>query len=584
MGSKGGNKKAVDNLEKISYSTAKFCDMNDMGDDLIATKQQNKVENVPSTCSLRTHVTGFRHKLTGTIYRNKASQTRPPAWKYGLVERFNRESQTITVCDQVQQTPVDACTQVSVRNIFIQTTGDKILYARRNYKNSNVIEEEYLKRVVMVQNYVRCWLARRELERRKKIDSLKQLWEKKQERLKSNKENNWWKELEKRKLNPVDDEDFALLFKEVQKWWNSEAEDISKTRTGADLKAAMLMLLDAETKKIEEINRKKILAKNTKYSEIKQKLLTIVAKPKIWRTYNSAVQVETDATQRGKVLHNLHLSLSMKCISAQDRISALLSLVELIKPYKSKLTSTLTQLANREVDLLLRGTKEEFLGGLRTRIQDLFWQYAKQPIINPEMQRFLKVKETDGKPPNILCCAACKQFYVLPLNATDDLLGKSVLQNCFAKCKKCLYLENEGWIRKDFKLYQRILTFLIDAEEEKGSASPIIYILQTHDIGHLVEKIWRRQSCLSGYADESQLQLVRYNSGKKWTPWNCMLVTNQEALIIDKIPFSKTNYDQSFKTNIAQRHAAARSYFASIPRFLPFIFKSEFDTKQSLNI
>lgn len=60
----------------------------------------------------------------------------------------------------------------------------------------------------------------------------------------------------------------------------------------------------------------------------------------------------------------------------------------------------------------------------------------------------------------------------------NETASKSVLGNCFMKCKKCLYLENEGWIRKDTELYKKILKLLIDAEEKKPTLSSIIYTLQ----------------------------------------------------------------------------------------------------------
>ncbi|KAF8766628.1 IQ and ubiquitin-like domain-containing [Argiope bruennichi] len=167
------------------------------------------------------------------------------------------------------------------------------------------------------------------------------------------------------------------------------------------------------------------------------------------------------------------------------------------KPYHSKLTDNLIQLANREIDLHIRGIKNVHLEGLQNRIRNLFWQFAKKPVYNPEMQLLTKMKKDDTSSPYIMCCSACKSFYILPINSTDEILGKSVIENYFTKCKKCLNIENEAWIRKDLELYKRILRILISEEEKKSSKSSIIYILRPSDIGYLVEKIWKHQSCLS---------------------------------------------------------------------------------------
>jgi hypothetical protein len=58
-----------------------------------------------------------------------------------------------------------------------------------------------------------------------------------------------------------------------------------------------------------------------------------------------------------------------------------------------KLTKEITELVDREADLLIRGVKESNLDGLRKRISDLFLQYIKTPTFNPEAARFLKVMQ-----------------------------------------------------------------------------------------------------------------------------------------------------------------------------------------------
>ncbi|KFM66913.1 IQ and ubiquitin-like domain-containing protein, partial [Stegodyphus mimosarum] len=161
------------------------------------------------------------------------------------------------------------------------------------------------------------------------------------------------------------------------------------------------------------------------------------------------------------------MTLSLKCVSVKDRIDVLTRLKDSIQLYKCALTDNLTKLADREIDLLLRGIKSTHLEGLRSRIRSLFWQYAKQPSFNPEIQRLSKMKRLNGIQPHILCCAACKRFYILSANDIDESLENSVIEKHFAKCKKCLYLENEGWIRRDLEVYKRILKLLINEEEKK---------------------------------------------------------------------------------------------------------------------
>lgn len=95
-----------------------------------------------------------------------------------------------------------------------------------------------------------------------------------------------------------------------------------------------------------------------------------------------------------------------------------------------------------------------------------------------ESFNLFQLKKEGRKDSFILRCASCKQFFALPSDTVKEETGKGVMGSCFMKCKKCLYLENEGWIRKDVELYKKILKLLIAEEEKKPLISSIIYILQ----------------------------------------------------------------------------------------------------------
>ena len=54
-------------------------------------------------------------------------------------------------------------------------------------------------------------------------------------------------------------------------------------------------------------------------------------------------------------------------------------------------------------------------------------------------------------------------------------------------------------------------------------------LLQKSDIQYIVEKIWSGQSVISGCSNLYDLVLSRWNPQQEWSPWNCILVTNDEA-------------------------------------------------------
>ena len=58
-----------------------------------------------------------------------------------------------------------------------------------------------------------------------------------------------------------------------------------------------------------------------------------------------------------------------------------------------KLTKEIISLCEREAELLMRGINPSLLSGLRSRIQNLYLQFCKEPKFNPEAARHLKVPQ-----------------------------------------------------------------------------------------------------------------------------------------------------------------------------------------------
>lgn len=423
---------------------------------------------------------GYRNKSTGVTYLHVATQTIKPPWNYGMNELFHRDSQTVDTKDEIQQTMKDAAAQVEVRNIYIQTSNDKFCIPSppEKYQSADEIESDYLSKVIFVQRYVRRWLAVKEVKRRQQDLLAKLLWEKEQRKKREKQDSDFLKDLRRRKLYPINEEDFLLLFSDLQNWWNNEADIISQNKTGPEQQEAFCTLVIDESKKISDIDKIKIEVEKTKKFHQRQSKLMQAGKPKQWKAYKTEIPVINDHTYKSKRMNDLYMTLTMEHITTQDRIDALQSLIYLLQQHKNNLTNSLLDLAQREIDLLLRGTKVQNLKGLRSRIQNLLWQYVRQPIFNPEMKYQPQLQKMDGKNPFIPCCAGCKQFYTLPPNTANEVTSKSVMGNCFLKCENCIYLQNEGWIRKDIELFKKILQMLIAEEKKKTSVSGIILSLQ----------------------------------------------------------------------------------------------------------
>ena len=52
---------------------------------------------------------------------------------------------------------------------------------------------------------------------------------------------------------------------------------------------------------------------------------------------------------------------------------------------------------------------------------------------------------------------------------------------------------------------------------------------------YLVENVWNGQSIMSAWEDLYDLVLVRWDKHTEWSPWNCILLTKEEAASHDKL-------------------------------------------------
>lgn len=52
---------------------------------------------------------------------------------------------------------------------------------------------------------------------------------------------------------------------------------------------------------------------------------------------------------------------------------------------------------------------------------------------------------------------------------------------------------------------------------------------QLQDLQYLTEKVWSSQSALSACKDLGDLAMVRWDKSVPWSPWNCILLTKDEA-------------------------------------------------------
>ena len=111
---------------------------------------------------------GFINKNNNTEYHNAAMQTAPKKWspstmtlpdgKIIEVEQNCRETQTVFLKNRVTQTKQDGSTQMTTKECFVSSVGDKVIQAGK-YETAEEYHQKRLDAVVKLQSYYRRWQA-----------------------------------------------------------------------------------------------------------------------------------------------------------------------------------------------------------------------------------------------------------------------------------------------------------------------------------------------------------------------------------------------------------------------------------------
>ncbi|KTG44900.1 hypothetical protein cypCar_00024367 [Cyprinus carpio] len=259
------------------------------------------------------------------------------------------------------------------------------------------------------------------------------------------------------------------------------------------------------------------------------------------------------------------------CVGTRNRDKAMQAFLN--KEHKCKLTQDIVDLIDREVDLLMRGIQKCNLEGLKKRITSLFLQYIKTPAFNPQVPR----DPADLKK-NIYLCCGCNEYQ----SSTDFALKTDA--SSAGLCHRCMNLDNEARRREDFSLYKNILMCLQESEAECSPEPKITYLLQEQDLRYLVDLLWGAQSALSSWKDLHDLLLVWWEKHLDWSPWNCILLTKDEAAAHLKLENIEKAYDVVVIRNVKQKHTLARNYFSQIPAMAECLHDAEIQPSALSNL
>ncbi|XP_066490202.1 IQ motif and ubiquitin-like domain-containing protein [Tiliqua scincoides] len=513
---------------------------------------------------------GFRHKETGMEYHHAGSQTIPKKCpEKGYIE-YCRSTQTVVERKKLLQTRSAASTQMTKIGVYMSNITDKLIEPK-GYVTADEYHARRLQAVIVIQTYFRRWHAINVVKELKEQLRLRLEWEAEEERrLQREKAERLMKEYNRRMV-PRTKDDFELLYHALELWRLEELERIDNTLSGAERKAALCALLEKEAQLIASIGRHKLNADEVNQQKAIMSFLEKCAEPKRWKAFDGKItEMDTQFTLRARELLEIYRSISMQDLPTDERLDVLLTLKHTVKEHECKLTHEIIELIDREADLMMRGVKECNLEGLRKRICTLFLQYIKTPFFNPEVARLLKVPPDPIKLyHNIYFCLGCKRY----LPSTDFAISGS--SHSIGRCHLCCKLDNQACKREAFLKYKRMLRSLRQSEVNYMDGAKIAFVLQLQDLQYMVENFWNSQSAISAWGDLYDLVMVRWDKHVEWSPWNTILLRNDEAESHLKLKNLEKAYETVFIHRVKHKHLLARNYFSQFPELGEALHKAD---------
>ncbi|NXI35767.1 IQUB protein, partial [Galbula dea] len=512
---------------------------------------------------------GFKNRKTGVEFHHAGSQTIPKKRPDKGIEEFCRDTQTVLEKNQLQQTQNTTSTQMTKVGLYASERADKLITPGK-YLPAEEYHRQRLEAVMVLQKHFRRWHATNVVQTLREKKRLRLAWEAQEELRKRKEKEDKLRREQERRLNPRTKEDFELLFNALELWRQEETDRINRALAGAERKAALCGVLEQEAQLIASIGRHRLNADEENQQKAILHFLAKCAQPKRWKAFDGKVtEMDTQNTLRARELLEIYRSISMQDISKEERLDVLSTLRGTVKEHKCKLTEEIVELIDREVDLLSRQVKECNLEGLRKRICTLFLHYTKSPKFNPEVVKILKVPPDPLKLyRNVNFCQSCTNYFP---SAEFPLAGSS---HTTGRCHACCKLDNEARERKASLKYRLILEHLRKSEVGYQDDAKIVFLVQLQDLQYMIESLWGCQSALSASSDLYDLVMVRWEKQHEWSPWNTILLTEDEADAHLKLSNLEEAYEAEFIHRIKQKHIQAKKYFAQFPVMASFLHKS----------
>lgn len=259
------------------------------------------------------------------------------------------------------------------------------------------LHELKTRKAVRIQCTVRKWMAKKKVQKlRQEKEEQEAILLRQQEEKQRELDDMRREEIERRR-NPRTKEDFEVLYRELAAWHQQQTMRIQNTTEEGteERKRESYALLQKQTQLLQTIDRLKLQAAKANEGPRIARNLEKMAEPKNWG--DGTIQVTTPYTKRAQELMALYHGLREPLLTVDQRLDVLLHVKWTVKEFDCQLTRDLTDLIDREADLLNRGRSEKSVEALRQRICNSFLKFIETPEFNPEAAN-AKTKKAGRKP------------------------------------------------------------------------------------------------------------------------------------------------------------------------------------------
>ncbi|XP_066260801.1 IQ motif and ubiquitin-like domain-containing protein [Euwallacea similis] len=507
---------------------------------------------------------GYRDAQTGIQYHHGYSQTGPPKPKVPPEMKNHRDTQTYFTRNRKTENEYARATQVPTRLIYLPSLCDKILTAGP-YETAEEREKRLNveRKVTIIQRFFRAWQIKKHL---------KQLGVEYEKRVRSEqeREENERREDEKRrkkdlmsKVFPMKSQDFAMLYSMVDRWKKSEIERITSISCGAAKIAEFYLLLEKEIEILQSIGRLKNKVK--KDLEIKKVIdfFGAIGNPIEWNSDYKRIHIAMDTleAQKGREYYDLYKRLCDKYLTNEERFEIYSEIKEYLHTHSCAESHEIVSLIERVCELIARGMSSSYLTALQKRIEGLVFHHFKLQGCNEGVTNHMMKLKREYMTKNLIYCPSCQRLKPIESFTIHARLEK------VKTCTTCKWLDKaeEPWI--DLSPYKFILRQIRNYERLHRGKSSIAFILQNRDVHFILTVIWHGHSVLSECNDIYQLRLVRWKQDTEWSPWNCILLTLEEAKEHLRVQNLEDVYEKEFIKHIFNKHALARKHFKHLTSY-----------------